>query len=314
MTSRNLRLINAAAKILVFVSLLLGINMPMVFAEQSSSDSLEASTVTLFLADHSGNCENHDHLQGSPASFSSIRLAHVSSSQSRQLGLFVDSNKGAKDDFLVESQADIFELNIDDHSLDSTEAPVLASRLDKVKEAEKILFKKWRGKKTAPEFFENDLKELANYIAARPEAMTLLRSVAKQPFRIYYAPNRFETKVKGDRFFVHSAKVYFDSRSAAVLIDDTHCHEGLSSCSASPADAFIHELLHVKSALLEPEKFIQIGGLSTFGYPIKHEMEVIKQEREIYAKLTDTDNFPRPSRNNHSGRLYETSCVTCIDS
>lgn len=179
--------------------------------------------------------------------------------------------------------------------------------------AEKILAKMWIKTSSDPVSMATDIQELAAYIAQQPHAYELLTSLESQPLRMRYRANDFSTQVRGDHFSVRSVTIHFDPNSAAVLGVSDHCRLDVSHCVASPADAFLHELLHAKIALLETKKFLKSGAMQTMVYPYAHERDVISRERAMYAEMTSVDAKPRPMRNGHSGRLVKAACVTCLE-
>ncbi len=157
----------------------------------------------------------------------------------------------------------------------------------------------------------SDIEQLAAYIARLPDAYALLASLEKQPLRLRYRAGNFSTKVSGNHFYVRSVTINFDPRSAAVLRSGAHCSTNIARCVASPADAFLHELLHAKIALLETKQFVSSGAMQAILYPHAHERDVISRERQMYAAMTRHDQQPRPLRQNHSGYLIAANCVTC---
>jgi hypothetical protein len=179
--------------------------------------------------------------------------------------------------------------------------------------AEKILTKMWVKTSSDPLSMAANIQELAAYISKQPHAYELLTSLEKQPLRIRYRANDFSTQVRGDHFSVRSVTIHFDPNSAAVLGVSDHCQLDVSHCVASPADAFLHELLHAKIALLETKKFLKSGAMQAMVYPYAHERDVISRERAMYAEMTSVDAKPRPMRNGHSGRLVKAACVTCLE-
>ncbi len=175
-----------------------------------------------------------------------------------------------------------------------------------------ILLDKWQQKKGDPVFLYDDLDELARYISSQPEAYKLLVSLRDQPLKLRYRPQNFSTVVKGNAVSVRSVTLYFDPRSAVVMVSDSRCERSLGACMASPADAFIHELIHAKIALLETSQFVRSGALNQAFYPHAHEREVLRRERAIYRSMTALDSRARPDRRQHSGSLTLAACVTCL--
>ncbi|MGB5324301.1 MAG: hypothetical protein WBN40_02600 [Pseudomonadales bacterium] len=179
--------------------------------------------------------------------------------------------------------------------------------------ARRILQRLWLPGRRDPRSMPDDIAQLADYIAARPAALALLDSLADKALRIRYSRGEFRTRISASAFEVHAATVYFDPRAAAVF-DSVHCNQEPSSCTASPADAFLHELLHASSALLQSQRFLQSAVLESAIYPHAHEREIIARERTLFAAMSAADARPRPQREKHAGHLVSARCVTCVDS
>ena len=175
-----------------------------------------------------------------------------------------------------------------------------------------ILSDHYRPNDNDPDYLESDLLEMAVYFSRYPAAVNLLREIAGSGWQLQFRENTFRTQVRGSRFRVSSAVVYFDSRAAAQLRMHRACDEKLGACIASPADALLHELLHAKAALLTPNVFIEQGGMNSVLYPYAHEQAVIAEENQLYLSMTAIDGQSRPQRHAHSGRLAAANCVTCI--
>lgn len=175
-----------------------------------------------------------------------------------------------------------------------------------------ILNKKWVSKKSDPHYLAGDIEKIAAYIAARPNAYKLLTSISNQPWTLHHQRGEFRSNIRGNAYSVHSVKIYFDSRSAAVLKSHQACVNHAGHCTASPVDALLHELLHAKLALTDTAEFIRHGGMNSVVYPYKHERKVIALENEMYRAMSQKDQQPRPSRRAHIGKLVAASCATCI--
>ena len=180
-------------------------------------------------------------------------------------------------------------------------------------ELEAILREHYYAQAGDPAYLQEDMSELALYVSRYPEAVNLLLSLKDQPWRLAYKKDTFLTEVRGSQVQVRSVTVYFDSRAAAQLRNRKACITQPDACTASPADALLHELLHAESALLKPREFIAQGGLNSVIYPYAHEYAVIKREGELYRAMSSLDGQLRPHRNAHAGKLVASSCVTCID-
>ena len=143
--------------------------------------------------------------------------------------------------------------------------------------AERILTKMWVKTSSDPVTMATDIQELAAYIAQQPHAYELLTSLEKQPLRMRYRANDFSTQVRGDHFSVRSVTIHFDPNSAAVLGVSDHCRLDVSHCVASPADAFLHELLHAYH-------------IHPFQYPKEYDRELINKYK-INLQGNDTLNL-----------------------
>lgn len=165
-----------------------------------------------------------------------------------------------------------------------------------------------------PAYVQQDLEAMAAYFARYPQAVSLLKSLSGHAWQLRYRKDTFATQVRGTQLRVKAATVNFDSRAAAQLRKHKACvGEQRGACIASPADALLHELLHVESALLDAKTFIAQGGLNSVVYPFQHEAAVIKRENQLYRAMSALDGDHRPSRRHHSGSLVASSCVTCLN-
>jgi len=167
------------------------------------------------------------------------------------------------------------------------------------------------GDNDAPEYINEDLHALAEYYSRFPEAVNLLQSIKGEPWLLQYGKNKWATQVTGTKLNIHSAKVIFDTRAAAQLRLSPKCKNN-PKCIASPADALLHELLHVQAVLLDSDRFLAKGGMKSHLYPTLHEMDIIKSEKILYKKMEKADGVKRPQRTRHAGKIKASSCVTCI--
>ncbi len=182
-----------------------------------------------------------------------------------------------------------------------------------VAEVGDILREHYSASAAEPAFIQEDLTAMAAYFARYPQAVELLRELRGHSWQLQYADETFETEVRGNRIQVQGATVKFDTRSAAQLRRHKSCASARGACVASPADALLHELLHVETALLNPREFIQQGGLNGVMYPFAHENAVIRKENALYESMSALDGAYRPSRHSHSGRVVASACVTCLN-
>ena len=237
--------------------------------------------------------------------------SHVNASTIvRPLGLFSPANdyfNDNPDSRLLDLQA----ANSDFHEHpDMTLADEFSP--EKYKAVSKLLSKKWIKNKRDPGYLGSDIDEMAQYIAARPQAYELLMSVRKQPWTLHHRAGEFRSDVRGTNFDVNSVRIYFDTRAAAILKSHETCEVDARHCTASPVDALLHELLHAKLTLTETDEFIRSGGMSGAIYPYQHERKVIALENKMYRAMSDHDQQPRPYRRSHVGTLITADCATCV--
>ncbi len=240
--------------------------------------------------------------------------SHVNASTIvRPLGLFSPAT-----DYFNADHSDHDSLRVDSRAMDtdSHEHPEMTLVDDfsdeKYQAVLKVLDKKWIKNKRDPAYLGDDINEIAHYIAARPQAYNLLMSVRKQPWTLHHRAGEFRSDVRGSNFDVHSVKIYFDTRAAAILKSHEACELDARHCTASPVDALLHELLHAKLTLTETAEFIRSGGMSSAIYPYQHERKVIALENKMYRAMSNHDQQPRPYRRSHVGTLITADCATCI--
>ncbi|HSC67860.1 MAG TPA: hypothetical protein VLC79_09230 [Cellvibrio sp.] len=159
----------------------------------------------------------------------------------------------------------------------------------------------------------DDIQELARYYAHYPVAAQLIQSIADSEWKLKYAPHTFQTNIKGSRMDIDSVEVFFDPRSGAKLKFYDKCAQQKPFCVASPADALLHELLHVQTITIDKNAFIGQGGLDPWSYPAEHERLTIMKENALYRAMTLVDKQPRPLRSEHNGRHVLVSCATCYE-
>ena len=164
-----------------------------------------------------------------------------------------------------------------------------------------------------PSSMGQDIEDLSLYYAQYPEVIKLLTSLANADWKLRYAPHTFQTNVSGSRLQIDRIDVFFDPRSGARLKFYDKCKTQKPFCVASPADALLHELLHVQTITQDTNQFIQQGGLDPMSYPAEHERFTIQKENELYAAMTRIDGHARPIRSEHNGRHVLVSCATCLE-
>ncbi|MFK5915442.1 MAG: hypothetical protein QM484_13805 [Woeseiaceae bacterium] len=174
-----------------------------------------------------------------------------------------------------------------------------------------VLSKRYIKQKSDPNYILNDLKEVANYYSGFPESSALIESLKDKNWELSFDESNWVTTGSGNMMQVDKAVIHFNTRSAAQLRLNNGCADN-PVCIASPADAMLHELLHVHSMLVETDKFISMGGMNNVLYPYQHEYAVISEERKLYANMSAEDNVKRPQRREHTGRTVKAHCSTCI--
>ena len=192
-------------------------------------------------------------------------------------------------------------------------AVTLPSNPEVARSIEKILLDHYIKAESDPTSMRDEIYQLAIYYAAHPEAEKLITKIADEDWTLHYAPHTFQTDVIGTRLNIEDVRVYFDPRSGAKLKFYDKCAKKKPFCIASPADALLHELLHVQAIRLESFSFISQGGLNNQIYPSAHERHTIIRENILYKSMSLRDKKPRPIRSEHTGRHVLVSCVTCIE-
>jgi hypothetical protein len=176
----------------------------------------------------------------------------------------------------------------------------------------RILLHKYDQQFDDPGYITEDFKQIANYYSEFPEIVHLFSSLKTKNWQLAYSTHNWSTTALGTAFDVNNVTIYFDTRSAAQLRLNNGCKDN-PVCVASPADTLLHELLHLHSMLVKTEEFLAEGGMSSQMYPYLHENSIIKQERELYTRMTEQDAIKRPYRFEHVGKAITASCPTCIN-
>ncbi len=177
-----------------------------------------------------------------------------------------------------------------------------------------VLHAHHQAKPDDPYYVKTDLDRIAAYYSRFPEAVQLLSSLEGKAWRLSYGKGTWVTKATGTRVRVTQATVVFDPRMAAQLRFHRACSDS-GRCIVSPADALLHELLHVRSMLLNSRRFIAQGGMTGVLYPYAHEAEIIQAENALYSSMAKLDGRARPQRprHKHVGKLVRASCALCIN-
>ena len=174
-----------------------------------------------------------------------------------------------------------------------------------------ILNTRYQQDDNAPAYISNDLKKIAKYFSKYPEVVSLLNAIKDKNWTLTFDKDNWTTIASGNMFEIEKAEIHFNTRSAAQLRLNDSCKDN-PVCIASPADALLHELLHVHSMFNDTKSFIAQGGMNNVLYPYQHERSIIKQERELYKEMSATDGIKRPYRHSHAGRIVKANCSTCI--
>jgi len=132
-----------------------------------------------------------------------------------------------------------------------------------------------------PENLLQDVTDMADYFARYEEVRALLSALERQPWEWQYGRDQAETQVDGTRLQVRSVQVFFDPRAGAQFQFRNTCAKKIPYCFSAPADLFLHELLHVRTILSDPETFIAQGGMSQYLYPHLHEQHTLALERNL---------------------------------
>ncbi|ACR12816.1 hypothetical protein TERTU_0777 [Teredinibacter turnerae T7901] len=177
----------------------------------------------------------------------------------------------------------------------------------------KILEQHFQPQVDDPFTLQQEFGKLAGYYAQFPPVVQLLQNLASERWKIKYERRSFRTEVTGSAMKVEEATVFFDPQFGARLKFQSSCREKIPYCVASPADALLHEMLHLKTMLLNTSEYIASGGMGGLIYPFEHERKTIEMENELYRAMTDVDGQPRPIRSGHTGRYVMVACATCIE-
>jgi hypothetical protein len=201
------------------------------------------------------------------------------------------------------------------HQLDSSSIEIKSNSMESKQHTASILFgilkKHYQKNQLDPTYISSDFKKIANYFSHYPEVVSLFNAIKDKNWTLVFDQDNWSTIASGNLFEIERAEVHINTRSAAQLRLNDSCKDN-PVCIASPADALLHELLHVHSMFNETEKFMAQGGMNNVLYPYQHERSIIKKERELYKNMSKKDGIKRPSRHSHAGRIVKANCSTCI--
>ncbi len=153
-----------------------------------------------------------------------------------------------------------------------------------------------------------DLHTVATYFSQFPDIVSMLVELERYRFNLRHDDGRWQTRVELRNDQVVSATISFDFSAAAQMRFSDGCL-GQAGCTAMPADALLHELLHVYLIFTAPGRFITSSRNAD--YPHEHESDVIALEREFYQTMTRADGLPRPERHRHYAKVVGVSCPVC---
>lgn len=195
-----------------------------------------------------------------------------------------------------------------------TRSPIQETQPGAFQKIRGLLQSHYREKPDDPGYIKGDIDRIAAYYSKFPEVFQLLSSLEGEAWHLSYGKDTWATKASGTCVRVNQATVVFDPRKAAQLRFNRAC-VGNRRCTASPADALLHEFLHVRTMLLNSQRFIDQGGMGGSLYPYAHEAEVINAENDLYSAMARLDGLARPqrSRHKHLGKLVKASCAVCIN-
>lgn len=159
-----------------------------------------------------------------------------------------------------------------------------------------------------PSAVRADIAKAAGYYSQHPEVRDLIQRLSAYEWNLRYSPGTWltESKVRGDK--ITRVTVRFDLNTAATMHFARGCRDQ-PACTAMPADALLHELLHVYLIATDPSGFLRSARASY--YPHSHEQEVISMENRLYRVMEARDGLPRPARHSHDGQLSEVDCPLC---
>lgn len=230
-----------------------------------------------------------------------INIENASTINHQQIELQLISNKQILNN--IRDQLDSASVNITEHKT--------SPNSHSAKEIYELLSQRYQDNEKSPRYIQNDLSVMANYFSRFPEVVSLLKAIKDKNWTLVFDQDNWTTIASGNLFEIEKAEIHINTRSAAQLRLNDSCKDN-PVCIASPADALLHELLHVHSMFNNTEKFMAQGGMNNVLYPYQHERNIIKQERELYKKMSHTDGIKRPSRHSHAGRIVKAHCSTCI--
>ena len=192
---------------------------------------------------------------------------------------------------------------------DKIEMPSLKTQTAKV--LFNILISRYQKNDNDPGHVNEDLRQIADYYSNYPEVVSLFKALKDTNWSLVFDEHNWTTVASGNVLNIEQAEIHFNTRSAAQLRLNDSCKQN-PVCIASPADALLHELLHVNSMFNDTETFMAQGGMNSMLYPYQHERSIIKQERELYKTMSQHDSIKRPSRHSHAGRIVKANCSICI--
>jgi len=181
--------------------------------------------------------------------------------------------------------------------------PVLAGRV------EKILLEHVHDTRQYAGDIRSMLSTVSAYYARHPAVVEMLMAMDELDWRLHVTPGTWEARAWIDHGRVSKVEVHFDPGTAAQMIFAPGCATS-PACTVSPADALLHELIHARLMLGEPERYAANNTHAL--YPVEHEHEVIELENRLYRNMSRTDGLPRPNRSRHQAELVAVDCAVCF--
>ena len=146
------------------------------------------------------------------------------------------------------------------------------------------------------------LRALARYYAQFDVLWPLFQSLQTVPFRIVVRAGGHVTEQRRGQLSVH-----FDPFLAVQTRFRRSCVDSPGHCYTVPADALLHELLHVKQLSERPPLRTHPLGTATL------EPVILAQEAQLFAAMSAQDGRPRPLRADHRGRPRAVRCALCLN-
>lgn len=152
------------------------------------------------------------------------------------------------------------------------------------------------------------MSEIADYYSQYPEVVELFDALRPHPYTLRPEDGQWLTVSQLADGSVTQVSVRFDLRTAALMHGANGCADQ-PACTTMPADALLHELLHVYLMRVRQDEFVRL--MRDPRGPQLHEQEVIGLEYRLYRAMEARDALPRPARTGHEGHLVAVDCPLC---